>query len=390
MDCYSRSDRLRGRSAVETAMSEAASRATIRTARKDDWPQIVELLLEVFRRWPAFELDVSPLEHLRWKMRSDPLAARHQWVTEIDGRIVATLLRIVRRVRIKRRDYLLRDNVDVAVDPRHGKRGLYRAISQHAWDSPQASEIGLSFSYSTNPRTRRRPGDGESQSHSLGNPIQVLEKTYRARAVVARRREKYGGRLPLPLAALRISLERASNRLRHLPYWRSAKGAWSITALERFDHRIEEFFEQASEPFDLVMVRGRDYMNWRYCDPAAGQFTVRAAEQQGRLLGYLVFKISEGEGYIADLLALPGRTDVLRSLIEDSLQIFRRARVKRICCWMVSRHPYHRVLRRYGFVDSRRDVGFSYWAGNFKGCDLGFLDDAGASVHLTLGDSDWI
>ena len=43
-------------------------------------------------------------------------------------------------------------------------------------------------------------------------------------------------------------------------------------------------------------------MNWRSFDPAAGRFTVRAAEQEGRLLGDLVFKISEGQGYVADLL----------------------------------------------------------------------------------------
>ena len=369
-------------------MCAEVPQATIRNAREDDWPEVVELLLEVFRRWPAFELDVSPLEHLRWKMRSDPIVARHQWVAEIDGRIAATLLRIVRRIRIRGRDFLLRDNVDVAVDPSHGKRGLYRAISQHAWDSPQASELPLSFSYSTNPRVRRKTAD--ERVKTFGNPIQVLEKPHRVRAIVARRREKYGGRLPAPLAALRIELERILNRLRHCPYWRSAKGTWSIATLERFDDRVDGFFEEASEPFDLVIVRDRDYMNWRYCDPAAGRFTVRAAEQQGKLLGYLVSKITEGEGYIADLLALPGRTDVLRSLIEDALRIFRRARVERVCCWMISRHPYNRVLRRHGFIDTKRDVGFTYWAEKFEGCDLGFLADAEARIHLTHGDSDWI
>ena len=126
-------------------MYEEGPQATIRNAREDDWPEVVELLLEVFRRWPAFVLDVSPLERLCWTMRSDPIVARHQWVAEIDGRIAATLLRIVRRIRIKGRDFFLRDNVDVAVDQRNGKRGLYGAISQHAWDSPQASEIPLSF-----------------------------------------------------------------------------------------------------------------------------------------------------------------------------------------------------------------------------------------------------
>jgi hypothetical protein len=74
-------------------------------------------------------------------------------------------------------------------------------------------------------------------------------------------------------------------------------------------------------------------MNWRYCDPARGRFTVRVAERNGKILGYLVFKISEGSGYIVDLLALPGRID------ESQLE---------------------------------------------------FLTDSTARIHLTHGDADWI
>ena len=369
-------------------MTESVPRATTRNAGEADEPQMVELLFRAFRRWPAFELPVPPLEHLRWKMRSNPTAPRHQWVTEIDGRIAAMILRVLRRVRIKGRDYLARDDVDAAVDPDYQGQGLYRAILDYVFEEHRDAEFDLGFWYSTNPKTRRLGSVEDGKT--LANPIQVLQKPYNARAIVARRREKYGGRLPVPLAVLRIKLATAPNRLGHPPYWRRAKRAWSITTLERFDDRIEEFFDEAAKPFDFVIVRGKDYMNWRYCDPAAGSFTIRAAEQQGRLLGYLVFKIAEGEGYIADLLALPGRTDVVRSLIEDALHLFRQAGVELVTCWMISRHPYNGILRRYGFIDSRREAGFRYRAIGLDKSELEFLGDAGARVHLTHGDSDWI
>jgi hypothetical protein len=153
---------------------------------------------------------------------------------------------------------------------------------------------------------------------------------------------------------------------------------------------MEGFFDAAARPFDFVIVRGRDYMNWRYCDPAAARFTVRTAEEGDRILGYLVFKISEGTGYIADLLALPDRHEVVRSLIEDALSAFREAGVESASCWMISRHPYNRILRRYGFADSKRDVGFEYRAITVDSRDVEFLDDPRARIHLTHGDSDWI
>ena len=369
-------------------MSGGVPGARVRNAGEADVPQMVELLLRAFQRWPAFEIEVPAIEHLRWKMRSDPMAPRNQWVTEVDGRIAALSLSIVRRVRMRGQDYLLRDGVDAAVDPRYQGRRLYSSMADDVERTPQNAEFDLGCGYVTNPRVwhqRRRKG-----RKPLANPIQVLQKPYRARAIVARRREKYGGRLPAPLAVLRIELARAFNRLGHRPYWRRARCGWSISTPDGFDDRIEGFFDKAARPFDFVVVRTRDSMNWRYCDPAAGRFTVRVAEQEGRLLGYLVFKIMESEGQIADLLALPGRTDVVRSLVEDALRLFREAGVERVTCWMIARHPYNGILRRYGFIDSGRDAGFSCFPLNPDSPDVDFVDDPRARIHLTHGDSDWI
>ncbi len=196
--------------------------------------------------------------------------------------------------------------------------------------------------------------------------------------------------MPAPLAVLRIKAEAAFNRLGHPPFLRPAKGAWSITTLERFDDRVGKLFEDAAEAFDFLIVREKNYMNWRYCDPAGGRFTVRAAEEQGRLLGFLVFKIGEGEGYVADLLVLPGRIDVVRSLVEDALRIFREAGVELVNCWMISRHPYNRVLRKYGFIDTRKDVGFKCRPVSLDESELEFLSDEGSRIHLTHGDTDWV
>ena len=369
-------------------MSEGEPGARIRNADEADVPQMVEVLLRAFRGWPAFEIEVPAVEHLRWKMRSDPMAPRNQWVTEVDGRIAGLSLAIVRRVRMRGQDYLVRDGVDAAVDPGYQGRRLYSSMADELESTPQTAEFDLGCGYVTNRKMwHQRSRKGRKP---LANPIQVLLKPYRARAIVARRREKYGGRLPAPLAVLRIELERTLNRLGHWPYRRRGRCDWSISTLERFDDRIEGFFDEAARPFDFVVVRTRDSMNWRYGDPAAGRFTVRAAEQKGKLLGYLVFKIAEGAGQIGDLLALPGRTDVVRSLVEDALGFFREAGVELVTCWMISRHPYNGILRRYGFIDSRRDAGFSCYPLKPDSPDVDFVDDPRARIHLTQGDSDWI
>jgi len=369
-------------------MSESIPELTVRNPSEADEAQLIELLSRAFPRWPQFEIPVPAIEHLRWKLRSDPAAARHHWVGEIDGRIVVMLLRIIRRVRVRGRDCLARDGVDAAVDPDYQEQGLYSAMVDESKEHPQYFEVDFGLSYSSNPRLRRR--DARKGSKPLGNPIQLLRKPYQARAIVRRRRSKYRGRLPAPLAVLRIKLASALNRIGHRPYWRPVRPDWSITTLERFDERIDEFFDQAARPFDFLLVRSSGYLNWRYCEPAAGRFTVRVAEQEGKILGYLVYKISEGNGYITDLLALPGRLDVVRSLIEDALRLLREAQVELVSCWMIARHPYNGPFRRYGFVDSRRDIGFVSKAIDPDSGILDFLDQATARIHLMHGDSDWI
>jgi hypothetical protein len=369
-------------------MSEPIPELTVRNPIEADEVQMVELLSRAFHRWPQFEIPVPAIEHLRWKMRSDPVAGRHHWVGEIDDRIVVMLLRIIRRIRVRGRDCLARDGVDAAVDPRYQERGLYGSMVDESKKRPQHSEVDLSLSLTSNPKLQGRNTRQGSRRHA--NPIQALQRPYRPRAIVARRRTRYRERIPAPLAALRIELESILNRIRHWPYWSPVEPDWSIATLERFDERIEDFFDEAARPFDFLVVRSSDYMNWRYCEPAAGRFTIRVAEHEGRILGYLILKISEGNGYIADLLALPGRIDVVRFLVEDALRLSREARAEMVSCWVIARHPYNGLLRRYGFVDSGRDLGFVYNTFRLDPQALEFLEEATARIHLMQGDSDWI
>jgi len=57
---------------------------------------------------------------------------------------------------------------------------------------------------------------------------------------------------------------------------------------------------------------------------------------------------------------------------------------------MISRHPYSGVLRRFGFINSRRGLGLRYRSLTLDESELEFLTDPTARIHLTHGDSDWI
>lgn len=147
----------------------------------------------------------------------------------------------------------------------------------------------------------------------------------------------------------------------------------------------------AAAPFDFILLRDRSYLNWRYCDDRAGPYRVRVAEVDGELLGFAVTRRSGDRGYLVDLLALPGREDVVAALVRDASEQLRAEGVSGIDCWVPRHHSYHAVLRGAGFMPTPRQAGFAL-RGTVRDevGDAAYLQGRGAAIHVMMGDSDFI
>jgi hypothetical protein len=166
---------------------------------------------------------------------------------------------------------------------------------------------------------------------------------------------------------------------------------WKLHTVERFDDRTNEFWQEASEPFDFILLRTKDILNWRYADRRAGPFTIRTAEQDERILGYATMRTMKGVGYLADVLALPGRLDVVESLVRDAAHHLRRRGVSTVQCWMHSNHPYVGALRNSGFLARRgRRRRPDYLPLSVPEEEMAFLGGQDVAIHVTVGDMDFV
>ena len=345
-----------------------------------DAARIVTLLERTFRDAPFWAHGTeAPIDSLWWKMRDAPWTST-ALMLEVDSRVVGFELFLHRRVLINGIERVARDGCDLAIDPDFQGRGLFR-VMQRASDERLAGVFDFVFAYATHPASKHL--GPERGSRKFGNALQLFWRPLDIRGLTGRPFYARGGgsrwHIRLGLAALR----RAAHALR--------RPTWSISRIARFDDRIDAFCDAATRPFALVHKRTATSLNWRYCDPRSGRFTTWLAEEHGTVLGYIVLIIKRQTGYIADLLALPGRLDVVHSLVRRAIGALKDGGALTMRCRIPAAHPYTGALRLHGLMpDPAWDGGAIYRPARLSSDALALLDDPDLPTHVMLGDSDHV
>jgi hypothetical protein len=166
------------------------------------------------------------------------------------------------------------------------------------------------------------------------------------------------------------------------------RSAFQVNEVASFDGRVDELSEAAARQFDFFPERDRGFLNWRYCDAAAGPFTRLVAEEGEALTGYAVLRFEGRRTHVADILAAPGREDVAEALLLQSIEMARLRGAGLVECWLARRHPYRPALRRAGFVPRRRTAPLEFVAGGTGAFDISLVADPTTLHHLTMGDTD--
>lgn len=324
--------------------------------RPGDEVGILELLDASFAQWPAVEASGDRLAHLRWKIRSAPDSIRYQVVAELDSKIIACRLSVLRTVSLGGKLVSSRQGVDAVVHPGYQGSGLMTALTHPMPDRLRNFDMYFGLRSGTEGFMRmERREDG---------PVYYPE---------VRVMELSGIRLEGAL----IEADKP------------APVDWSVHLAARFDERVDAFSTEASRPFWFIVHRAKDYLNWRYADPNGGRFTIKLAERGDQLLGFSALRFDAARGFVADLLALPGRVDVAASLARDALVYFRENGVTSIQWWATRNHPYGSTFARLGFREKGRKVFFCQPI-RLSGDRLRRFEDGEPAIHVTAGDSDLI
>jgi hypothetical protein len=135
-------------------------------------------------------------------------------------------------------------------------------------------------------------------------------------------------------------------------------GDLEVEALDGFDDSFDDLFERVAAVVPCTVEKDTAFLRWRY-GPGSPQspVTVLGVRSGRRMLGYAVLKAAfhGQDGYILDLTTLPGRQDVVRALLRETVRSFRRMGVQIIRYRFVESptSPRSADLRRLGFFSRR-------------------------------------
>jgi len=366
----------------------------IRSYRPGDEEEIVELLELAFNGWPNFDLSCTPLEHWIWKYKDNPRRKIIISVSVSSERIVGFQHTIPFGIKIGENTVPCFQGIDLVIHPDYRRKGIRRLLRKKKDALAEKEGIKFKISIENKPiaikSQKRRQYTILSDVISLVVRIRDIDLFLKTNRQEGSLLKKYGFHI--------ISL---GNRLKNLFSRDSIESdkvnEFEVVEIKEFDDRINLFWNQIKDHHSLIIEKKKEYLNWRYCDPRGGEFLVKIAESERRILGYIVLRIKCSQeanlqnsvGYIVDLLTLPDRFDVAEALLDEGTQYFDENFVNLIQSFIVKNHPTETLFRKRFFLNSRINFSIAYKSFDISS-RIDSLKNPGERIHIQYGDTDWI
>jgi hypothetical protein len=364
----------------------------VRPFTKGDEEGIVALLQTVFKGWPHFDLQCSPLNHWLWKYEDNPLRSKAVIVAESDHRIVGCTHGYYLKVKVGQRSLLAQQGTDLAVLEDFRGMGLYPKMIVMKNEIHKKHRVNMTYALSSNPIVYKkdlkenRPQFPSQLKHYV--KIWDVSKHFSTNPGQDKLLKKYGYTALKTMNKLGNIVDSSGNS-------NTASSLVEILETSVMDNEMGDFWDLVKGDYNFIVERDTIYMNWRYHDRRGGEYSVRYARDSSDVLGFMVLRVNKLRedypvGYVVDLLAQPKRLDVVDALLRDALHFFKERGVNMVHSMVVKGHPYDRLFMKHGFLYDREKL-ILFYSPKDVGEELNDLTGSPPNkLHFTYGDLDWI
>lgn len=362
---------------------------TIQSFSPGDEKKIIELLQIVPESWPPFDLQCSSLDHWYWRYRDNPSKLTMITVSKDGSKLIGCLHSIPRSIKVGDNILLGCCSQGFVVHPDYRKFGIGNKLEPPLDKLRQDAGIGFSYFESNNPFYLRAL---KKRQHYF--PILITHFVRIKDIDLHLKMMSYNKKwmINIGFRCLKI-INQAHNFMNYIS---KSKKSIHVQSINRFDARIDKFWDKVSSGYKLISERTKEYMNWRYCDSRGGDYSVKCIQDEDNLYGYIILRINKMKknypvGYIVDMLTLPERSDITHALISAAVDYFDRRHVNIIHSRLVKGHPYGKILKKYGFINSTEKKLFFFRPYEAAGGELAqIISTSPSKIYINYGEEAFI
>lgn len=348
----------------------------IRNGDERDLRDILSLREAVFGE---MEKDKLNPEFWRWEFMGGPDGKAFIYIVEEGGRVIAHFADIPRRFSVNGKVVLGTLSLDLMVHPDFWRRGIFEEMGRYAVQRVKAAN-GL---FLTAYPIRKETIHGFTKIGWKGVvELPVLVYPLRFRGIL----DRYLHFRPLSLLLGGVA------GFFHFLFFQGRARTEQVDGIDidrvvQLGDEFDQFWQQASSFSPIVGVRDRLFLNWRYLQHPTRSYAIYRARKSGEMRGYIVLRkvdlLEFNSAVIVDVLALDKES--LKALVAKGIEHSYKEGAALLGFMVPKTHPYHRDLRRWGFLPSMKTFQFMvYDQGN-----LAALQDP-KGWYVNWGDTDVI
>jgi len=353
---------------------------SIRAYREADEEAILELWKAVY---PEREYnDKQWMRWWRWMYKENPSGAPVIWFAEANGKLVGQYAIIRVKMKIGNKVIIGAQSLDTVTHPEYRHKGVFQTLAKKTYE--QAANEGVHIVYGF-PNQYSYPGFIRRLDwFDIATTQTLLKVLYWGNITKKRVRNRFLSSILAPAINL------VSNEILFRTQKTSFVQGLEIAQISSFDERVNEFWAEISGQYQIMVVRNKDYLNWRYVNIPDANYLIYVAEIAGKIYGYLVFQCTQTEqtkvGNIFDILAQSEK--IAQHLISKAIEHCKQERVDTIYCSMIANNLYLKAFRKNGFVSLPFVKGSKFCAySSSPNIPKEFLKDPKNWV-VQIGDSD--
>ena len=280
-----------------------------------------------------------------WMQIDNPAGISRIWLAEHDGKLVGQYPLILEDMKVGDEIIKGAQIVDTMTHPYYRRQGIAYTIGKKALSELEKEKIHLVYGF---------PNQSAYPLHMKSGwldvcAFQVMFKPLNLKNIL----QKYFVR-----NRLLLDIFAAGGNLIIKAFFRSKKvpeeDMLKVRKISHFDDSINEFWNTMSIDYNIIRMRDKEYLNWRYVDAPNADYTIYVAEEGGRICGYVILGCKDVDGlifgHIYDIIAPTSREDIIQCLIAKVVEYFMDVKVDAIRSQMVPNKIYHKALLKNGFI----------------------------------------